>query len=173
MTTQAREKYLKLALLVIGLIFVVIAYPLTHLWPGGWLWGADEARHRHNIDMMLTVYAVVGVFAVLASINPRRYLSFIGFLIWSSLAHGGIMLLMALGDVSVHWQHLLGDVPALIGIGVLLGWLCPQALRFDFVPRAADNVYPQPTLYTNVPQSVQPSASAQAPSASGSSHDPA
>lgn len=130
MNAHKREKSLRIALLVFGLIFVVAAYPLTKIWPGGWLWGMDAMRH--NINMMLTIYGIAGIFLLLAAMNPKRYLSFIGFMIWSSLAHGIVMLVMALGDVSAHWQHLLGDVPALIIIGLVLAWLCPQAARFNF-----------------------------------------
>lgn len=152
MNAQTREKYLRLVLLVFGLVFVVVAYPLTKIWPGGWVWGMDEAM-RHNINMMLTVYGIAGIFMILAAMNPKRYLSFIGFMIWSSLAHGLVMLVMALSNLSANWQHLLGDVPALILLGVVLGWLCPQALKFDFTPRAAPGAsYPEPTVY-NPPQS--------------------
>lgn len=134
MNTESREKFLRWALLVIGFIFTVVAYPMTQIWPGGWIWDADPSRH--NINMMLMVYFVMGIFLLLAATNPKRYLSFIGFVIWANLAHGVIMLVMALGDVSMHWQHLLGDVPTLIIVGVLLAWLCPQAFLFQFTPRA-------------------------------------
>lgn len=146
MNNKMRERYLRWALAVFGFVFVFVAYPLTRVWPSGWLW-MDPMRH--NISMMLAVYFVVGVFMLLAAINPKRHLSFIGFVIWSSLLHGFVMLVMALGEVSAHWPHLLGDAPALILIGFVLGWLCPQALKFDFIPRADDaERYPEPTTYT-------------------------
>lgn len=150
MKTESREKGLRWALVVIGLIFVVVAYPMSQVWPGGWVWGTSATRH--NIDMMLMVYFVMGVFLLLAATNPKRHLSFIGFVIWANLAHGFVMLLMALGDVSMHWQHLLGDVPALIIVGVLLAWLCPQAFFFQFTPRAeTGDIHPEPTAYNQGP----------------------
>lgn len=144
MTPETRNKYLRLALLVLGLTFLFGTYPLMTLWPSGWAWGEVPGYLSHATDaaggagmspspkMIIAVYMVLGVFLLLAAINPRPYLSLIAFTIWSSFAHGGIMAWMAFADLSHHWGHLLGDVPGLILIGVVLAWLCPAAFRLRF-----------------------------------------
>jgi hypothetical protein len=38
MNTADRVKYLRVALIVVGLIFLVGVYPLTIVWPAGWAW---------------------------------------------------------------------------------------------------------------------------------------
>ena len=38
MAETDRIKYLRFALLLVGLIFVVGIYPLTIIWPSGWSW---------------------------------------------------------------------------------------------------------------------------------------
>jgi hypothetical protein len=38
MNTADRVKFLRIALIVSGLIFLVGVYPLTILWPAGWAW---------------------------------------------------------------------------------------------------------------------------------------
>jgi hypothetical protein len=38
MAEAVRDKYLRLALLLVGLIFMFGIYPLTIIWPSGWAW---------------------------------------------------------------------------------------------------------------------------------------
>jgi hypothetical protein len=37
-------KALRIALVVVGIIFIVGVYPLTIVWPAGWIWHAPDAR---------------------------------------------------------------------------------------------------------------------------------
>jgi len=39
MTESNRIKYLRVALLVVGLIFIFGIWPLTVVWPSGWAYG--------------------------------------------------------------------------------------------------------------------------------------
>ena len=39
MAESEKVKYLRIALLVVGVIFIIGIYPLTILWPSGWSWG--------------------------------------------------------------------------------------------------------------------------------------
>ena len=57
-----RVKYLRIALVVFGLIFLVGIYPLTILWPSGWSW---HTGHSDYLQMILGIYATLGVFAIL------------------------------------------------------------------------------------------------------------
>lgn len=125
MQASTRLKYLRLALLVFGAIFLFAVYPLTVLWPSGWAW---HHGHSEYLDMIIAIYATLGVFLLLAARRPEQHISLIGFTIWSSVVHGGLMAFQAMGS-SEHAGHLIGDVPALFIVAAVLGWLCPPALQ--------------------------------------------
>ena len=125
MTDTERIKYLSVALVVIGIVFIVGIYPLTILWPSGWSWHAGQSDY---LQMILGIYATLGVFLLLASRNPLANLSLIWFTVWSSLVHGAIMAVQAFANPA-HRGHLLGDVPALIIIAAVLALLTPQGER--------------------------------------------
>jgi hypothetical protein len=76
--------------------------------------------------MIVGVYVTLGVFLWLAARDPLRHLSLIWFTAWSSLVHGGIMAVQALVDPAER-ANLIGDVPALLVVGVVLAILTPRA----------------------------------------------
>jgi hypothetical protein len=76
------------------------------------------------------VYATLGVFLLLASRNPSANRSLIAFTAWSSLVHAAIMGVQALSNASEH-GHLLGDIPALVIVGVALIALAPAKQSAD------------------------------------------
>ena len=116
-------KYLQIALLVVGLLFTFGIYALTRLWPSGWAWHAGYTSHY--LQMMLGVYATLGIFLLIASRKPLAHLSLIWFTVWSSVIHAGIMAAQALAN-SEHVAHLWGDVPALFVIAAVLAVLTPR-----------------------------------------------
>ena len=117
-----REPVLKGVLVVVGLIFLFGVYPLMmYLWPSGWRWQPNQPEYE---QMILGVYATLGVFLLLASRNPSANRSLIAFTAWSSLVHAAIMTLQAFRDPSEH-GHLLGDIPALVIVGIALIVLAP------------------------------------------------
>jgi len=122
MSDESRRSYLRIALIVVGLIAIFGLYPLLILWPSGWSWGHG---HSHYVMMIVGIYATLGVFLLIASQNPEANRSLIWFTIWSSLVHGGIMAIQAIGD-SEERGHLLGDVPALFLIAIVLAFLMPR-----------------------------------------------
>ena len=122
MTNEARLKYLSLALYVFGAIFVIGVYLMMMIWPAGWSWTPAQPEYE---QMILGVYATLGVFMIIAARNPLAHRSLIQFAAWSSLVHGGIMLVQAVLD-DTETMHLLGDVPALILVGVVLLALEPR-----------------------------------------------
>jgi Family of unknown function (DUF6632) len=122
MDASTRLRFLRIALIVVGLIFLVGVYPLTMIWPAGWSWHPAQSEY---LQMILVVYATLGIFLILAARDPLRNLSLIWFTVWSSLAHGGIMALQAMGDPEDQ-GHLLGDVPALLIVAIVLGMLTPR-----------------------------------------------
>jgi hypothetical protein len=123
MTSEARETYLKAALVVFGAIFFLV-YPLGLVWPAGWTWHGGQGAYY--FQMICGIYATLGAFLLAASRNPPAYRSVISFTIWSSLVHAAIMAVQALGDTSEH-GHLLGDVPALLLVAAVLWVLAPDA----------------------------------------------
>ncbi len=117
-----RERALQVALMLVGLIFLVGVYPLMmFLWPSGWRWQPHQPEYE---QMILGVYATLGIFLLIASRRPAEHRSLIAFTAWSSLVHAGIMTVQALSNTAEH-GHLLGDVPALIIVGIALIALAP------------------------------------------------
>jgi hypothetical protein len=123
MTTADRAKSLRVALIVFGLIFLVGVYPLTILWPAGWAW--HQTGQSLYLQMILGVYATLGVFLLLAARDPLANRSLIWFTVWSSVVHGGIMAVQSI-VYPEHGGHLLGDVPALLVVAAVLGFLMPR-----------------------------------------------
>ena len=125
MEEATRLGYLRLALRVVGLLFVFGVWPLTVVWPSGWAWHAGQSQY---LQMIIGLYATLGVFVFLAARDPARHLSLISFTLWSSVVHGLIMTVQSI-VAPEHVGHLYGDVPALFIVAAVLAWLCPAALR--------------------------------------------
>lgn len=121
MTDQAQQP-LSAILLVVGLVFIFGVWPLMMFWPSGWQWQPNQPEYE---QMIIGVYATLGVFLVLASKNPAGHRSLIQFTAWSSLVHAGIMAVQAFRDTAER-GHLLGDVPVLAIVGVVLLVLLPK-----------------------------------------------
>lgn len=130
MKLDQRIKMLKIALVLIGLIFIFGIYPLTVYWPAGWAWHLIGISLY--LQMILGIYATLGVFLIIAARNPLENLSLIWFTVWSSIVHGGIMAAQAF-YYPEHMGHLLGDVPALFLCALVLAILTPRAKRLKQV----------------------------------------
>ena len=132
MTDSHRNKYLRIALLLVGLIFIFGIYPLTVIWPSGWSWNPgqhllllDLAPKSEYLQMILGIYATLGVFLVIASRNPSAHRSLILFTVWSSIVHAGIMAAQSLAN-NQYMGHLWGDVLALFVVAIVLALLTPR-----------------------------------------------
>src|ERR1700692_395735 len=129
-------RLLSIALVVFGLIFLLGVYPLMmSLWPAGWRWQPNQPEYE---QMILGVYATLGVFLLIASRNPLQHRSLIWFTIWSSLVHGGIMAVQAMNMPAEH-GHLLGDIPALLLVAVVLAVLMPRGASAEMAKTAAQH----------------------------------
>src|ERR1700726_4377971 len=124
MNEADRIKYLRVVLVVVGLVFIVGVYPLTIVWPSGWAWHTGQSDY---LQMILGIYATLGVFLVVASRNPLAHLSLIWFTVWSSVVHGGLMAAQSLAN-SEHLGHLWGDVLALFLLAAVLAILTPRVV---------------------------------------------
>lgn len=108
-----RETALKIVLALVGLLFVGLAYPMILF-----------MRQEPALSMMLSLYATLGVFILLAIRNPFANRSLIAFTAWSSLAHAAVMGVQALRNMIQHGE-LIG-VAVLTVIGIVLIALGPR-----------------------------------------------
>jgi hypothetical protein len=118
----SRIGYLRAGLVVVGVIFIAGIYTLTVVWPSGWSW---HTGHSDYLQMILGVYATLGVFLLIASRNPLEHLSLIRFTVWSSIVHAGIMAVQSVVN-PMNVGHLWGDVLALFVVAGLLAFLTPR-----------------------------------------------
>jgi hypothetical protein len=107
-----RERALKIVLVVVGVLFCAALYPLVLM-----------VKQDPALAMMMSLYATLGVFLLLASRNPSAHCSLIAFAAWSSFAHASVMAVQAyLGLIAR--RELLG-VATFVVIGVALIALAP------------------------------------------------
>ena len=107
-----RERALKIALVLVGLLFSALAYPLMMF-----------IRQEPALAMMLSVYVTLGIFLLLAARNPSANRSLIAFTAWSSFAHAALMAMQTFRNFIARGE-LIG-VAVLIIIGVALTVLAP------------------------------------------------
>lgn len=120
---QDNLKNLKIALYVFGTVFIVgVPAMMMWIWPSGWSWSPPQPEYE---QMIMGMYATLGVFLILAAKDPLAHKSLIWFTIWSSIVHGGIMLIQAVVDETER-ANLLGDVPALFLVAIVLWYLMPK-----------------------------------------------
>ena len=107
-----RERVLKVVLIVVGLLFLALAYPMAIFF-----------RQEPALAMMLSLYVTLGIFLLLAARNPSANRSLIAFTAWSSFAHAAVMGSQAFLNL-IQRGELIG-VTVLIVIGIALISLAP------------------------------------------------
>lgn len=107
-----RERALKIVLVLVGLLFTALVYPLVLF-----------VKQEPALAMMLSLYVTLGIFLLLTSSNPSANRSLIAFTAWSSFAHAAVMGLQAFRNL-IPRGELIG-VAVLIVIGVALIALAP------------------------------------------------
>lgn len=117
-----KYRLLKIALVVIGLAFVV-GIPVLMTTLSSWSWTPPQYEYE---QMLMGVYMTLGVFLIRAAKDPAAHRSLIGFTIWSSIVHGAIMLVQSIVDVTER-DNLLGDIPALFLVAAVLWYLMPAS----------------------------------------------
>jgi drug/metabolite transporter superfamily protein YnfA len=118
-----RERTLKVVMVLVGLLFLAGAYPLTMF-----------LSREPALAMMLSLYVTLGIFLLLAVRNPSENRSLIAFTAWSSFAHAAVMAVQAYQKMIEH-RELLG-VAALVVIGVALIALAPAKESVEQVSAA-------------------------------------
>ena len=126
MTEADRIKYLRIVLILVGLTFTFGIWPLSIVWPSGWSWHAEG--RSYYFEMILALYATLGVFLLIAARDPLEHRSLIWFTVWSSVAHGGVMAVQSF-DGDHNMGHLWGDVTALLAVAAVLAFLTPRGAR--------------------------------------------
>jgi len=118
-----RERALKILLVLLGLLFCAAVYPLLLM-----------AKEDPALAMMMSLYATLGIFLLLASRNPAAHRSLIAFAAWSSFAHASVMAVQAyLGFIAR--RELLGVATfAVIGVALIA---LPPARESRELPSAA------------------------------------
>ena len=107
-----RERALKVVLVVVGLLFSAGVYPLIMM-----------VKQDPALAMMMSLYATLGVFLLLAARNPSEHRSLIAFTAWSSFAHAALMAVQAFLNL-IPRRELMGVVVFIL-IGVALIVLAP------------------------------------------------
>jgi hypothetical protein len=108
-----REVALKIVLAVVGLLFLLLTYPLIVFF-----------RQEPSLSMMFSLYVTLGVFLLLAIRNPLANRSLIAFTAWSSFAHAAVMGTQATRGMISRGE--LAGVAVLVVIGVALIALAPE-----------------------------------------------
>ena len=65
MNPEQKEKLLKLALRLFGVIFILV-YPIGIVWPSGWIWHGGESERGHlvgDVPALLLVAVVLGLLS--------------------------------------------------------------------------------------------------------------
>lgn len=122
-----RDRALKVVLVVVGLLFVATIYPVVTIVVSHWQPHGEDALPdvvAANEAMILSVYATLGVFLLLAARDPAAHRSVIAFAAWSSLAHGALMAVLSI-QLRTERAELLASAVALGIVGTLLIALAP------------------------------------------------
>lgn len=124
MTEESKNKFLKIFLIITGIFFVIGIYPMmNYIAPESWGWTPSQSEYE---QMIIAIYATLGVFLIIAAKNPNEHRSLLWFTVWSSLIHGGVMLVQALVSDGHEHANLFGDVPALFAVAIVLWFLMPK-----------------------------------------------
>ncbi len=103
-----RERALKVALVLVGLLFSAAIYPLLMF-----------LRREPALAMMLSLYVTLGIFLLLAARNPSASRSLIAFTAWSSFAHASVMAVQAYQNVIGHGELLGVAVFGIVGVALI------------------------------------------------------
>jgi hypothetical protein len=107
-----QERALKVLLVVVGLLFTALVYPLLMF-----------VRQEPALAMMMSLYVTLGIFLLLAARNPPANCSLIAFTAWSSFVHAILMAVQAFAGLIARGE-LVGSA-VLVVIGVVLIALAP------------------------------------------------
>jgi hypothetical protein len=103
-----RERALKVVLILVGLLFTAMIYPLVLF-----------VKQEPALSMMLSLYVTLGIFLLLAARNPSANRSLIAFTAWSSFAHAVLMAGQAFANLIARGELIGSAVLVVIGIAFI------------------------------------------------------
>ena len=124
MQDSTRLQWLRISLIVVGVTALAL-YPISVLWPAGFVW--HHGGQSPYFQMIVGIYATLGVFLLIAARAPEKHLSLIWFAVWSSVVHAAIMAVQAI-TLPNQTAHLYGDVLLLLLAATVIGALL-RAIR--------------------------------------------
>ena len=104
-----RERTLKVVLVVVGLVFCALAYPLIMF-----------VKQEPALAMSFSVYVTLGIFLLFASRNPSANRSLIAFTAWSSFVHAMLMAGQAFAGLIARGELIGSAVLVVIGIALIV-----------------------------------------------------
>jgi len=104
-----RERALKVVLVVVGVIFCALAYPLIMF-----------VKQEPALAMQFSVYVTLGIFLLFASRNPSANRSLIAFTAWSSFAHAILMAGQAFAGLIARGELIGSAVLVVIGMALIV-----------------------------------------------------
>jgi hypothetical protein len=104
-----RERAVKIVLVVVGLLFTALVYPLVLF-----------VKQEPALAMMLSVYVTLGIFLLLAARNPSAHRSLIAFTAWSSFAHAVLMAGQAFARLIARGELIGSAVLVVIGVALIV-----------------------------------------------------
>jgi hypothetical protein len=104
-----RERTLKVVLVVVGLVFCALAYPLIMF-----------VKQEPSLAMSFSVYVTLGIFLLFASRNPSANRSLIAFTAWSSFVHATLMAGQAFAGLIARGELIGSAVLVVIGIALIV-----------------------------------------------------
>src|ERR1035441_1577162 len=107
--TMNRARALKVVLVVVGLIFCGLAYPLVMF-----------VKQEPALAMMLSVYVTLGIFLLLAARDPSANRSLIAFTAWSSFVHAMLMAGQAFANLIARGELVGSAVLVIIGVALIV-----------------------------------------------------
>ena len=118
-----RERTLKTVLIVVGLLFTAMVYPLMLF-----------VKQEPALSMMMSLYVTLGIFLIMAARNPSANRSLIAFTAWSSFVRAILMAVQAFAGLIARGE-LVGSA-LLVVIGVALIVLGPAKQTVERVSAA-------------------------------------
>ena len=103
-----RERWLKIVLMLVGLLFTAMIYPLVLF-----------VKQEPALAMMMNLYVTLGIFLIMAARNPSANRSLIAFTAWSSFAHAAVMSFQAFRNLIAHGELIGSAVLVIIGVTLL------------------------------------------------------
>jgi hypothetical protein len=104
-----RERALKVVLVLVGLLFTAMVYPLVPF-----------LKQEPALAIQMSLYVTLGVFLIMAARNPSANRSLIAFTAWSSFAHAVLIAGQAVANLIARGELIGSAVLVVIGVALIV-----------------------------------------------------